>query len=133
MACFSGKEVTRKREFRVKPTAHSSGLPGDVDIIKGSAFLPAPAYRQEGGVSSRLARKEFGVESSKRGMRDGSLGEFGDGEGRSESLFLYRSSFVDSELHPKGGRQNEKKWIRMDGCNSRRSPIFCTRPGGHRP
>jgi hypothetical protein len=76
MACFSGKEVTRKREFRVKPTAHSSGLPGDVDIIKGSAFLPAPAYRQEGGVSSRLARKEFGVESSKRGMRDGSLGEF---------------------------------------------------------
>jgi hypothetical protein len=70
MACLSGKEVTGKREFRVRPTAHRSGLPGDVDIIKGLAFLPAPAYRQEGGVSSRLARREFGVGSSKRGMRE---------------------------------------------------------------
>jgi hypothetical protein len=31
-------------------------LPGNVDMIIGSAFLPAPAYRQEGGASSRLAR-----------------------------------------------------------------------------
>jgi hypothetical protein len=28
-------------------------------MIIGSAFLPAPAYRQEGGVSSRLAREVF--------------------------------------------------------------------------
>jgi hypothetical protein len=34
------------------------GLPGNVDMITGSAFLPAPAYRQEGGASSRLARKQ---------------------------------------------------------------------------
>ena len=41
------------------------GLPGNVDSITGSALtplresvtaLPAPAYRQEGGASSRLAR-----------------------------------------------------------------------------
>jgi len=40
----------------VKLPAHRVGLPGDVDTITGSAFLPAPAYRQEGGASSRLAR-----------------------------------------------------------------------------
>ena len=28
-------------------------------MIAGSAFLPAPAYRQEGGVSSRLAREAY--------------------------------------------------------------------------
>jgi len=42
------------------------GLPGNVDLITGSALtplresvtaLPAPAYRQEGGASSRLARE----------------------------------------------------------------------------
>jgi hypothetical protein len=44
-------------------------LPGDVNIITGSALtpvlesvaaLPAPAYRQEGGASSRLARATRG-------------------------------------------------------------------------
>jgi hypothetical protein len=43
-------------ELGVKLTAHRAGLPGNVDLITGSAFLPAPAYRQEGGASSRLAR-----------------------------------------------------------------------------
>jgi hypothetical protein len=33
------------------------GLPGNVDVIIGSAFFPAPAYRQEGGAFSRLARE----------------------------------------------------------------------------
>ena len=46
------------------------GLPGDVDMITGSALtpvlesvtaLPAPAYRQEGGASSRLARESRGL------------------------------------------------------------------------
>jgi len=32
-------------------------LPGDVDMITGSALPPTPAYRQEGGASSRLARE----------------------------------------------------------------------------
>jgi hypothetical protein len=41
----------------VKLLAHRAGLPGNVHMITGSAFLPAPAYRQEGGASSRLARK----------------------------------------------------------------------------
>ena len=36
---------------------HKAELPGNVDMITGSAFLPAPDYRQEGGASSRLARK----------------------------------------------------------------------------
>jgi hypothetical protein len=40
----------------VKLLAHRAGLPGDVDSIRGSAFLPAPAHWQEGGASSRLAR-----------------------------------------------------------------------------
>jgi hypothetical protein len=41
----------------VKTGQARQGLPGNVDIITGSAFLPAPAYRQEGGASSRLARE----------------------------------------------------------------------------
>jgi len=36
---------------------HRAGLPEDVETITGSASLPAPAYRQEGGTSSRLARE----------------------------------------------------------------------------
>jgi len=40
----------------VKTGQARQGLPGDVDTIIGSAFLPAPAHRQEGGASSRLAR-----------------------------------------------------------------------------
>ena len=40
----------------MKLPAHRAGLPGNVDMIIRSAFLPAPAYRQEGGASSRLAR-----------------------------------------------------------------------------
>jgi len=49
----------------MKLPAHRAGLPGNVDMITGSALtpvlesvsaLPAPAYRQEGGASSRLAR-----------------------------------------------------------------------------
>ena len=36
--------------------AESPGGAGNVDMIIESAFLPAPAYRQEGGASSRLAR-----------------------------------------------------------------------------
>ena len=34
-----------------------AGLPGDVGTINGSGFLSTPAYRQEGGASSRLARR----------------------------------------------------------------------------
>ena len=64
--------IIQKRGQRVKLLAHPVrtgqarlGLPGDVDMIIGSALtplresvtaLPAPAYRQEGGASSRLAR-----------------------------------------------------------------------------
>jgi len=42
----------------VKLPAHRAGLPGNVVIITGSAFLPAylPTGRQ-GGASSRLARE----------------------------------------------------------------------------
>jgi hypothetical protein len=40
----------------VKTGQARQGLPGNVDMITGSAFLPAPAYGQEGGASSRLAR-----------------------------------------------------------------------------
>jgi hypothetical protein len=49
-----------------KLPAPGAGLPGNVDMITGSALtplresvtaLPAPAYRQEGGASSRLARE----------------------------------------------------------------------------
>jgi hypothetical protein len=47
---------------------HRAGLPGNVDSITGSALtplresvsaLPAPAYWQEGGASSRLARENI--------------------------------------------------------------------------
>ena len=50
----------------MKLFAHRARLPGNVDMITGSALtpvlesvtaLPAPAYRQEGGASSRLARE----------------------------------------------------------------------------
>jgi hypothetical protein len=41
----------------MKLPVNSAGLPGNENLIIGSAFLPAPAYyRQEGGASSRLAR-----------------------------------------------------------------------------
>jgi hypothetical protein len=50
----------------VKLTAQRAGLPENVDLITGSAFLPAPAYRQEGGASSRLAR-ELGNTHAKLG------------------------------------------------------------------
>jgi hypothetical protein len=45
----------------VKLPAHRAGLPGNVDMITGSAFLPV--LQQEGGASSRLARDHwmFGV------------------------------------------------------------------------
>jgi len=46
----------------VKLPAHRAGLPGNVDTIKGSAFLPAylPTAGRQGGASSRLARgREF--------------------------------------------------------------------------
>jgi len=41
--------------MRRKLTAHRAELPGNVDMIRGSAFLPA--YK-EGGACSRLAREE---------------------------------------------------------------------------
>ena len=40
---------------------HRAGLPGDVDTITGSASLLAPAYRQEGETSNRLAREADSV------------------------------------------------------------------------
>ena len=43
--------------LKVKLPAHRAGLSGNENMIIGSAFLPAPAYRQEGGASSRLARE----------------------------------------------------------------------------
>jgi hypothetical protein len=50
----------------LKFPAHRAGLPGNVDMITRSAFLPAPAYQQEGGASSRLAR-ELGNTHAKLG------------------------------------------------------------------
>ena len=47
-----------------------AGLPGNVDMITGSAFLPAPTYRQEGGASSRLAL-ELGNTHAKLGENSG--------------------------------------------------------------
>jgi hypothetical protein len=53
----------------VKTGQARQGLPGNVDMIIGSALtpvlesvtaLPAPAYRQEDGASSRLAREHGG-------------------------------------------------------------------------
>ena len=41
----------------LRPDRHTAGVLGNVDKITGSAFLPAPAYRKEGGASSRLARE----------------------------------------------------------------------------
>jgi hypothetical protein len=45
---------------------HRAGLPGNVDMITGSAFLPAPAYRQEGAASSRLVRDGHLMEIDKK-------------------------------------------------------------------
>jgi hypothetical protein len=56
----SGRQVKSscsEIKLGVKLTAHRAGLPGNVDLITGSAFLPAPAYRREGGAFSRLARE----------------------------------------------------------------------------
>jgi len=53
----------------MKLPTHGAGLPGNVDMITGSVLtplresvtaLPAPAYRQEAGASSRLARDPLG-------------------------------------------------------------------------
>jgi hypothetical protein len=50
----------------MKLPTHRAGLPGDVNTMTGSALTPvresvaalhAPAYRQEGGASSRLTRE----------------------------------------------------------------------------
>ena len=41
----------------VKTGQARQGLPGDADTIAGSAFLPTPAYWQEGEASSRHARE----------------------------------------------------------------------------
>ena len=54
----------------MKLPAHRAGLPGNVDMITKSVLtplresvtaLPAPAYRQEAGASSRLARDPLGL------------------------------------------------------------------------
>jgi len=47
----------RLLEAGLRAGRHRAGLPGNVSTIIGSAFLPTPAYRQEGGASSRLARE----------------------------------------------------------------------------
>jgi hypothetical protein len=47
------------------------GLPGKENMIIGSAFLPAPAQRQEGGASSRLARESGGKEGMACGKKCG--------------------------------------------------------------
>jgi hypothetical protein len=49
-----------KSKTRVKPSAHRAGLPGNVDTITVSAFLPAylPTAGRQGGASSRPAREE---------------------------------------------------------------------------
>ena len=50
----------------VKLPAHRAGLPGNVDMIRGSALTPLresvtalPALQQEGGASSRLVRESL--------------------------------------------------------------------------
>jgi len=60
----------------VKLPAHRAGLPGNVDMSRGSALTPLresvpalPALQQEGGASSRLAR-----ESLRRELIGGFLG-----------------------------------------------------------
>jgi len=37
-----------EKVLRVKLPAHRAGLPGNVDMITGSAFLPAPAAGRRG-------------------------------------------------------------------------------------
>jgi hypothetical protein len=63
---FAEAPALRKASGGGASRRHRAGLPGNVDLITGSALtplresvtaLPAPAYRQEGGVSSRLARE----------------------------------------------------------------------------
>jgi hypothetical protein len=55
--CFLGRVAYI---LGVKLSAHiRAGLPGKENIVTGSAFFPAPAYRQEGRPSSRLARDVF--------------------------------------------------------------------------
>ena len=45
----------------MKLPIHRVGLPGNEEYdYKVGAFLPAPAYGQEGGASSRLARENEG-------------------------------------------------------------------------
>jgi len=74
---------------RLRAGRHRAGLPGNVDIITGSALtplresvtaLPAPAYRQEGGASSRLAR-DHGLFSARQKCPDllGGVELVGDG------------------------------------------------------
>jgi len=55
----------------MKLPAHRAGLPGDVNTITGSVFLPAylPTAGRQGGASNRLAR-EFG---RKKGEGAGSM------------------------------------------------------------
>ena len=62
MSIFSSAEEVKLPAHPVKTGQARQGLPGNVDMIIGSAFLPAiplrrdlPAGRQ-GGASSRLAR-----------------------------------------------------------------------------
>ena len=59
----------------MKLPTHRTGLPANVDMITGSALtpvlesvsaLPAPAYRQEGGASSRLAPERNPLEGDRQ-------------------------------------------------------------------
>ena len=45
----------------MKLPTHRAGLPGNVDMITGSAFLPAylPTAGRQGGASSQLARETW--------------------------------------------------------------------------
>ena len=47
----------------VKLPAYGAGLPGNVDMITGSAFLPAylPTAGRQGGVSSRFVRERLNL------------------------------------------------------------------------
>jgi hypothetical protein len=53
---FQGLLPYRQRTRQLKLPAQRVGLPVNVVTITRSAFFPVPAYRQEGGASSRLAR-----------------------------------------------------------------------------
>jgi hypothetical protein len=55
----------------VKLSTQRVGLPGNENMIVGSAFLPAPAQKQEGGASSRLARERGGEEEMACGKKCG--------------------------------------------------------------